>query len=171
MFGVDAVAVGGVADAVALLRCVSDAFARICKRRREGRKLGNRGKQEKSRSKGTHVVADVERLGHPVVGNRRAVAVQQALDVLGRIAALHVDVAGQSRLVARVSDEEDALDSVKLGASKLRESVVGDGSALGVALEDEALGGVRGERGADVVEELAVSVHFLNKLIRLVHGW
>lgn len=61
--------------------------------------------------------------------------------------------------MARVSDEEDALDGVKLGAGELGQGVVGDGGALGVALEDEALGWVLGERGADVVEELLLSVY------------
>lgn len=115
-------------------------------------------KRKRGRDQGreTYIVADVERLGHPVIRNRRPRAVQDALDVLGRVAALHVDVAGQPGLVARVSDEEDALDSIKLGASQLGQSVVGDGGALGVALEDEALGGVLGEGRADVVQQLAV---------------
>lgn len=116
----------------------------------------------------THVVADVQRLGHPVVRDRRPGAVEDAVDVLGRVAALDVDVAGQSSLMARVSDQEDTLDGGRLGARDLRQGIIRCFGALGVALEDEALGGVLGERGADLAEDLGVVSIFIGFILRII---
>ena len=88
------------------------------------------------------VSADIERLGDPVGWNTVGPKSLEAIDVLGRGAAVGVDVAGESGLVLRVADEEDAFDGGEGGASQLGEGVDGCGCALGVAFEDEALVGV-----------------------------
>lgn len=96
--------------------------------------------------------AHIERLGDPGAGDAGAESAREAVDVARRRAAIVVDVAGQSRLVCRVADQEDALDGGELGACELRHGVDGRLGALRVALEDEALVGAGGEGAGDLVD-------------------
>ena len=101
----------------------------------------------------TYVVADIEGLGHPVVGDASKSG-RQAIDVLGCGAAVSVDVAIKAPAVHWVADKEDTLDGVHVGAGELGHGVDGGGGALGVALEDEAHVGVGAEGGLDLVDNL-----------------
>lgn len=90
------------------------------------------------------VSTNIERLGDPV-GRDTTGEGRETVYVQGRGAAVGVDIAGQSGLVLWVTDQEDALDGVEVGAGDLGHGVYGRGRALAVAFEDEAFVGVGGE--------------------------
>jgi len=77
----------------------------------------------------TYVVADIEGLGHPVVGDASKSG-RQAVNVFGRGAAVGVNVAIKAPAVHWVTDEEDALDGVERGASQLGKGVGRGGRSL-----------------------------------------
>lgn len=97
--------------------------------------------------------ADVLGLADPVVRNRLEHDCQSR-GAGGCLATGSIDVAGEIGLVARVADEEDALDCVKVGAGELGQGVHGSGGSLRVALEEEAVRRVRAERVLDLVDDL-----------------
>jgi hypothetical protein len=68
--------------------------------------------------------------------------------------------------VVRVSDQEDASHGRESIACDARERSDGSGSALRVALEDEALIGIGGEDGVDVVDDLSPPV---SRLMVMAH--
>ena len=87
---------------------------------------------------GTYVVANVESLVDPVLGDTTKSGFK-AVDVLGRSTAIGVDVAGKTGTVFRVANEENTLDGVEARASQLRESVCGSSGTLRVTLKQNAL--------------------------------
>lgn len=84
--------------------------------------------------------AEVDRLRHPITGNPLLVSLQPRSASSG-LSAHGIDVASQVRLVLRVAQENDSLDSVESSTSELRHCIDGSSGTLRVALEDEA--GVR----------------------------
>jgi hypothetical protein len=100
-------------------------------------------------AKSTHI----QRLGHPLSRDSTEKS-RKAIDVLGRGAAVGIDVAGKATAVLWVADEEDALDGGHGGAGELGHGVYGCGGALRVALENEAHVGVGGERVGDLSDNL-----------------
>ena len=97
--------------------------------------------------------AHIHGLGNPSRGNT-AKQSRKSIDVLGGGATVGIDIAGKAGAVLRVADEEDALDGVHGGAGEAGHGVHGGGSALGVALEDEAHVGIGGEGRGNLVDDL-----------------
>ena len=62
------------------------------------------------------VSTNIKRLGDPVGWDTVGSKGLEAIDVLGRGAAVGVDVAGQTGLVLWVADQEDAFDGCEGGA-------------------------------------------------------
>jgi hypothetical protein len=86
----------------------------------------------------TYVVANIESLGDPVVGDP-AKSVRETVDVLGGGATVGVDVAGKTGTVLRVADKENALHGREACTGQLGESVDSSCGSLRVALKEEAL--------------------------------
>lgn len=101
------------------------------------------------------VLADILGSGDPTRRNAvRASVLRDAVDVQSGSATGAVDVASQTGLVQRVTDEPDTLDGSVGGTGQLGESVDGGGSTLRVSLEDEALVGACAEGGGDLVDNV-----------------
>lgn len=105
---------------------------------------------------GTYVVANVESLGDPVLGDATK-SVGKAVDVLSGGTAVGVNVASKTGTVFRVADEEDTLDGVEVRTSQLGEGVGGSSGTLRVALEEEALAGVGLQGGLDLADNVGSS--------------
>lgn len=114
----------------------------------------------KKEKKKTYNVADVERLGNPVLGNAFALFVKETCCILRLVAALHIDIASKTRLVPGVANEEDALDSIKAGAGELAQSIDNHGRSLRVSLEDDALRCVLAKDFANLVDQLEPRISF-----------
>jgi hypothetical protein len=97
--------------------------------------------------------ANIHSLRDPSSGNT-AEQSRESVNILGGGAAVGINVAGETRTVLRVADEEDTLDGGHGGAGDAGHGVYGGGGALGVALEDEAHVGVGGEGSGDLVDNL-----------------
>lgn len=104
----------------------------------------------------TYVVANVESLRNPVVGDATK-SVRETVDVLSGGTAVGVDVASKTRAVLRVTDKEDALNSGEAGAGQLRQRVRRRRSSLRVTLEKEALVRVRLKSGLDLADDVGGS--------------
>ena len=105
---------------------------------------------------GTYVVANVESLVDPVLGDTTKSGFK-AVDVLGRSTAIGVDVAGKTGTVFRVANEENTLDGVKAGACQLGHGIHSGGSTLRVSFQDETHVGVGPQGSGDVVDDLCMS--------------
>jgi hypothetical protein len=105
----------------------------------------------------TYIGADIQCLTDPV-GRNATDENSEAVDVLGGRPAVGVDVASQARLVMRVSDEENTLNRVERGTSKLGHSVNGGCSTLRISLKDVASLRVGLQSGIDLVDDLWLSV-------------
>jgi len=66
----------------------------------------------------------------------------------------------------RISNQENALDGIEVGASEAGEGGYGGSGTLGVAFENETLVRRGGESGGDVVDDLGVGVVLVD-----VCGW
>ena len=64
--------------------------------------------------------ANVQSLADPVARDACGPESRETVDISSGCAAVVVDIAGQTRLVLWVTDEEDALDGVEVGAGELR---------------------------------------------------
>jgi hypothetical protein len=105
----------------------------------------------------TYVGADIQCLADPF-GRDATDENSKAIDVLSGRTAVGVNVAGQARLVMRVSDEENTLDGVESGTVKLGHSVNGGCSTLRVSFKDVAHVGVGLQSGINLVNDLWLSV-------------
>lgn len=115
---------------------------------------------------GAYVVANVESLRNPVLGNA-AKGGRKAVDVLGGGTAVSVDVASKTGAVFRVADKEDALHGVEARAGQLGESVCGCSSSLRVTLEEEALVWVCLQGRLDLADDVGGSC---GRVLRSVGG-
>ena len=100
------------------------------------------------------VDAHIKSLRDPAVRNATTEPGRQTPDVARRSAAVVINIAGQTRLVKWVTDQEHALDSVEVSACELGHGVDGGRGALGVALEDEALVGGGAQGAGDLVDNV-----------------
>lgn len=64
---------------------------------------------------------------------------QNAVHVLGRVAAFHVNIACEARFVLCIANKEDSFDRIKVCARQVAKGIDDCGRPLGVALKDEAL--------------------------------
>lgn len=99
----------------------------------------------------TYGSADVERLGDPTVDDGTALE-EDAVDVLGAVTTLVVNVTGEVGLATRATNEENSLDCSTFSGSKLGHGVNDERSTLGVTLQDEALGWGLVKSGSDVLD-------------------
>ena len=105
----------------------------------------------------TYISANVQCLADP--GCRNAAHENgKTVDVLSGSAAGGVNVASQAGLVVRVTDEEDTLDRVESGASKLGHGVNGGCCTLRVSFKDKASVRVGLQSSVDLVDNLWLSV-------------
>lgn len=112
------------------------------------------------------VVANVESLGYPVIGDATKSG-RKAVDVLGGGTAVGVNVAGKTSTVFRVANEEDTLDGVEARASQLRESVCSSCSTLRVTLKEEAFVGVSLQGRLDLADNVGSSC---SRVLRSIGG-
>lgn len=101
----------------------------------------------------TYISANVQSLADPV-GRNATKQDLETVDILGGRSAGGVNIASQTSLVFRVSDEEDTLDRIEGGTSKLRHGVNGSGSTLRISLEDIASIGVGFQSSVNLVDDL-----------------
>ena len=105
----------------------------------------------------TYIDAHIQRLANPVTWDTTGPSkstLADSVDVASSGTAIVVHVACETGLVQRVTDEEDTLDGVEVGASQHGEGVDGGGRALGVAFEEEAFVGVGLEGALDFADDL-----------------
>ena len=131
MSGVDTSAVSSVADTIALAISINSSRP----------------------NKATYKVANVQRLGHPV-GRDTTSERRNTVNVQSGGTAPGVDVAGETSLVLRVTNEEDALDSTELSAGESLKSVYSCSRTLRVTLEDEAMSGIGTQSRSDSVDNV-----------------
>lgn len=105
----------------------------------------------------TYVSADVQSLANPV-GRNATDKDCETIDILGGSSTIGVDIASQTRLVVRVTNEENTLDCVERSTSELRHSVNGGCSTLRISLKDEAHVGVRLQTSVHLIDDLCLSV-------------
>jgi hypothetical protein len=110
-----------------------------------------------SRRMVTYISANVQCLADPG-GRNTAHEDGKTVNVLGGSAAGGVNVASQAGLVVRVTDEEDTLDRIECGTSKLGHGVNGGCCTLRVSFKDETSVGVGLQSSVDLVDDLWLSV-------------
>jgi hypothetical protein len=105
-----------------------------------------------------YISADIQSLANPV-GRYATKQDGETVDILGGSSAVGVDIASQTRLVVRVTNEEDTLDCVERSTSKLGHSVNGGCSTLRISFKDEAHVGICLQSSIHLVDDLCLSVH------------
>lgn len=86
--------------------------------------------------------ANVKSLGDPVGRDAPGEGGFDTACAGSGLAAIGIDIASKVGLVLGVTDQDDTLDRVKSGTSKLGEGVAGGGGTLRISLKDEAGVGV-----------------------------
>jgi hypothetical protein len=104
----------------------------------------------------TYVVANIESLGDPVVGNATK-SVRETVYILGSSTSVGVYIASKTGTVFRVADKEDALDGSEACTGQLGEGVGSGRGSLGVALKEEALVRVGLESRLDLTDDVRSS--------------